>query len=660
MLTKYIGAFFDFSSRCVTLGPNLMVQSTLLIGTGLVIAGLLRGKGAVLQSVILRATLAAVILCPFVSLCLTAAGVGGLSFRWPRPESSVREAAHGADRRSYASQLVVIAEQYQPTRSEPIAGVGVIAVKSSLGRRVRCILDTTRAICLRVGARSAIAIAVLGLCAATGAGLIGATGGSPGPAGEREDVSQSSPSAPGDVPSLDQTKGKPAGYTESYQFGAYELEAGFTPDEAECILGQPLFITFSVKNLSDKAYGFFVGGDNRGSVRHNRFHITAADANGQPLKDPYSYNNFGGFGRDIVLEPGKTHTERLYLGFWCAFEKAGVYDVTCKRTLTADGRNSEYPPAPIVTTFKLTIHPFDRETMRGVIAGLGKKLREGDKEAVYEASLGLSEIDDEEVIPHLAESLTKGDFQNRLPAVKGLSRFSTQAAAEALIIALKDPDYAVGEAAGSALRKGNMTDKAVDVLLKELGNVQSSVRALAARALGYTGSERALDPLIRAMGDAKPAVGQAAAEALGKLGHKQALDPLRKRVEGADMGLRVAAAKGLLALGEPLRAEWLTPVIKNTTSVNDQNFHESIRLIRLYGGERAAAALIRCLDFDDATLKNAYNFFVMQGIEASPGGPKCFSLYHHDPNVDGTPEQIEENRKILDALKRWLAEFERR
>ncbi|MDP2898447.1 MAG: hypothetical protein Q8Q12_18060 [bacterium] len=214
-------------------------------------------------------------------------------------------------------------------------------------------------------------------------------------------------------------------YIRRYDVDGFELDAGFTPDKAECVFGEPVFVTFSAKNLSDKPYGFFVGGDNRGSVRHNRFRITAADSDGRPVKDPYSYDHHGGFGKDVILQSGESYTERLYLGFWCAFDKPGVYDVRCERTLTADGLEPKYPPVPIVTTFSLTIRPFDKEKVLDVIANLGRKLREGDEPAVYEATLALSEIDDEAVIPHLTVSLTKGDFQNRLPAVKGLSRFST-------------------------------------------------------------------------------------------------------------------------------------------------------------------------------------------------------------------------------------------
>lgn len=84
---------------------------------------------------------------------------------------------HGLDRRRYAHQLVDIAERYQPAPSEALAGMGVISLKSSLSRRVRRILDTTRALSLRIGTGTALVVVAVGLCGVLAGGLIGAEGG---------------------------------------------------------------------------------------------------------------------------------------------------------------------------------------------------------------------------------------------------------------------------------------------------------------------------------------------------------------------------------------------------------------------------------------------------------------------------------------------------
>lgn len=83
---------------------------------------------------------------------------------------------HGAERTSYARQLVEIAERLQPAWSAQTAGMGVVLLKSSLGRRVGRILDTSRGLSIRTGGRTLLAIAAAGLCGTMLVGLIGTRG----------------------------------------------------------------------------------------------------------------------------------------------------------------------------------------------------------------------------------------------------------------------------------------------------------------------------------------------------------------------------------------------------------------------------------------------------------------------------------------------------
>jgi len=444
--------------------------------------------------------------------------------------------------------------------------------------------------------------------------------------------------------------------TKTYEAGGAAFEVGFVPDETQIILGQSLFITFTATTRSEKSYRFFVGGDNRGSVRHNNFRITATDAHGKPVKDPYSYNNFGGFGKNIVLEPDRNYSERLFLGHWCAFDRPGLYTVTCKRILKDHGEEPRGEAVPVMSSFELTIAPFDAKQMRDVITGLGKKLRDGTEQDIFEASLALAAITDEQVIPHLALSLSRGDYQNKLPAIRALARFPSDASAQALLTALKDPDHAVRDAGGDALRKIEKLDQALQSLLPDLEHKSSSVRARAAQALGTTKAKGAFDALLKATHDSDPVVRHAAAIGLGTLGHNEALQSLEGYLKDEDMGMRVAASKGLRALGETLKPEWLTPVIRTVSDCNDQHFHEAIRLIRLYGGEEAALALVSCLNFDDPSPRNIRNTYLLWAIHASPGGPQRHYKFHSDSNTDGTAEQIEENRRTLAELRKWLQE----
>ena len=442
-----------------------------------------------------------------------------------------------------------------------------------------------------------------------------------------------------------------------YQGEGYALLAGFAPDKARCILGEPVFITFLVRNLSNKPYVFYTGGASRGSVRDNNFRITAADAAGKPVKDPHSYEHFGGFGGEVKLTLGQVYTNRLFLGHWCAFDRPGKYKVTCRRTLNEGSRNLTVIAAE--AGFSFEVLPADAEQLREIIAGLGRKLGAGDKQSLYEATLALSAIQDEQVIPHLAASLKSAEWQHKGMAVQALSRFSTDAAAEALCVAMKDPDHSLGAAAGQALKGMNKTDYAVDRLLVEFKKGTGADRAAVARALGWTRSRRTTKALVAAVADEDAAVRAAAAEAIGELGDWGQIETLKRCLKDEDMGLRVAAVKGLRALDQPVQAEWLTPVIRAVVDLNDQSFHEAIRLLRLYGKDQAARGLVSCLHFDNPLVNHGYNMFLILAIEAAKGGPKYYSKYHHDLNTKGTPEQIDQNRQVLAALKSWLAEQEK-
>lgn len=334
-------------------------------------------------------------------------------------------------------------------------------------------------------------------------------------------------------------------HAELYEAGGFSIEAGFVPDENQIILGQPLFITFTVSNQSESPFRFFIGGDNRGSIRHNNFRITAVDTLGNPVKDPYSYDNFGGMGRNVVLEYGESYSERLFLGHWCAFEEPGTYIVTCKRVLKDRGEEPRNEEVPVTSSFDLTIAPFKAERMRDIIAGWGKILRDGNEQDLYEASIALASIADEQVIPHLALSLSRGDSQNSLPAIRSLVQFPSEAAANALLVALKAPDYVVRDAGGDALRKINKLDYALRILLPDLKHESPSVRAETARALGATRAKGAFDALLKATHDSEPAVRCAAALGLGTLGYKEAIPRMVELTRSENTRVIRAASQAL-------------------------------------------------------------------------------------------------------------------
>ncbi len=77
-------AFLEVARVIAGFALTWLVQSTLIILTGLTLAWVLSRWGAAAQSIVYRATLAAIVLCPFFSWFLAASGVTGYSLTLPQ------------------------------------------------------------------------------------------------------------------------------------------------------------------------------------------------------------------------------------------------------------------------------------------------------------------------------------------------------------------------------------------------------------------------------------------------------------------------------------------------------------------------------------------------------------------------------------------------
>jgi len=453
-------------------------------------------------------------------------------------------------------------------------------------------------------------------------------------------------------------------FVKSYAAGEAVLEAGFVPDAQTIYLGQPFFITFTVENCTDKPYPFDIGGDSRGSPRANSFRITALGADGKEVRDPIGYNHFGGFVRSHVAVRGTNYTERLFLPLWCVFENPGDYTVTCRRTLETF-RQPRPPKVIIETAFTLKVIPFDATKQHELIAELGRKVREGKDSELQEATRALAFLHDEQVIPHLVASLAKGNYQGdyytHALAIDGLKNFKTPVAVDGLVFALHDRDRSVAGRAAEALQALGEIARAVDILLPKLADKNPIVRAQAAQALGWTRSPRASEPLAKLLADSEHSgkdrepVAYAAARALGQLFEPIANEALRSCMNSPDYGLRVAAAQGMELARRTIEPAWLTPVLRERDG-RHREFHEAIRLLRLYGGPKAARAMVECIDFDDPHTNSPRTMWLLLGAEYAAGGPKYYYRWKSDPNRTGSEEELASNRQVLIELKAWLKE----
>lgn len=424
--------------------------------------------------------------------------------------------------------------------------------------------------------------------------------------------------------------------------------AGFTPDAGQIIVGEPVFLTFSMTNRSPLPYKF-------SRVNNSGFSITAHDANGVSVKSTYSgLNDSNGAVRNVSIEPGKTFTARIFLNERCVFDKPGTYTVTAKAYL--DERNPQ-PPAfnwPLVTFFKLTVLPADPKSVKEVIEKWGRAVKTNGN--LWEAAQALAEINDPRTIPHLAALAAKG--VQPIQMVWALSKYKGDAAADALKLVLlhsAEYDYAA-VAAGEALRKAGQEDRIARALLPELSDADAKVRIKNALALSWTGSKLAFEPLCALLKDKNNSVRYAAADYLGRLKDTRSHDVLIKQLNDPDFALRVAAVTGLHALGETVQLEWVKPIILSGASSDEyhRTYYDAIKLLEYYGGKKAARGLASCINFNDPSLRHSYNMDLILALEATPDGPKYYYKWHGDPGKPETEEALNENRHILSEIKKWL------
>ncbi len=481
-----------------------------------------------------------------------------------------------------------------------------------------------------------------------------------------------------------------ATWLKPYVIGTQSLEAGFVPNKTTLVSGEPMFVTMVVRNLSDEVFAFGFGADYRGTGRHGRFKIEAKDAGGNTLADPLaqegrSPDDGGGLvmwrtarARDVAVETVQLATYRTFPG-------PGEYTVSCRFDLTPHWMNegNQKFNVPVVTSYKLTILPREPAHVQRVLDELFERSRQTGSAALTELVDTISSFGKGDAVPGFSKLITTGDTEHRIAAAAGLGKVTTAESLRVLLQARNDEQLSVRVAVVAAL--GQFTDKvAVQTLIRALSDADELIRTTAANSLGRSKTGDAVDALIQRLPDSTPAVGAAILRAMGATKSPRVFATLERSLGSEDDLLRRAALDGILNFpsGQGVRAllplvthanidfreavirtlaevykqaidpQWLVPVIKSrrgTRSIGD-----APRLLRLYTSDKAAPALLSCLDFENPDIRNYYNLTIIDNQLACNG---LAIPWIGDLNRDGTPEEIEQNRRTLKQIKTWVDHY---
>lgn len=157
----------------------------------------------------------------------------------------------------------------------------------------------------------------------------------------------------------------------------------------------------------------------------------------------------------------------------------------------------------------------------------------------------LGKLKEKRALGPLCKALGDKDTNVAVYAVMGLTGMEEEAVAPVIGVLEKSADYWSRQRAAKVL--GSIRDaRAVEPLIRALGDKEGLVRESAAEALGQIKDPRAIDPLLKGLpGEKYYPTGMKFAFALGRMGDARAVEPLIKLLAGQDEEVKQSAAYAL-------------------------------------------------------------------------------------------------------------------
>lgn len=215
-----------------------------------------------------------------------------------------------------------------------------------------------------------------------------------------------------------------------------------------------------------------------------------------------------------------------------------------------------------------------------------------------EAAVALGELGDPRAVPPLVMALKDPDRAVRDAAIRALEAIGSPSV-PALAQCLRDPDLSVQEAAASAL-SGIGDERIVEPLIEALESPDWIVRMYAAKGLGRIGDLRAIKPLCGLLQDQVKAVREDGAAALAALGD-QAVQILVDMLAESEWLTRLRAVEALGRAKSTLAVDSLLKLLAEDSDVAVRQ--DAARALGEIGDARAFEPLLRALE--DSRLRAA-------------------------------------------------------
>jgi hypothetical protein len=479
-----------------------------------------------------------------------------------------------------------------------------------------------------------------------------------------------------------------ATFLKPYSPGGQPINAGFVPNKTTLVLGEPIIATFIVDNPGDKPFTFEFAGDlagvTEGDVGLPAFQFAVIGPDGKPIAGPAGSGGFEGAVNAWTVRPHEQVAATLDLMKHRAVATPGKYEVsyTFDLTLNAYDEPKGNFNVPVLAKYDLTILPRNPANIQRVLDEYfteanqtrGLELRRlidtissfgqvsaiaqltamgttGDPEHRAAAATGLGKIADPVACAALLRINPDSSTDVRTAAIAALSAFSTDEAVAAVVRALHDPNPSIRKTAAASLGQIK-TDAAITALIDRLPKSDPELGAAVLRAMGQSQSPKVFPIIQKALVDKNGEIRHGALDAIANFPPDRAASVLRSlAATEPDLDFREAIV-GQLAetLHQPIEMDWLVPVIESRKQAD--SIGDASRLMRLYGGDQAAPALLSCLDFSNPAVRNYYNMVLVE--DQLPCEGSLAIPWIADLNRDGSAEETAQNSRTLRILKKWV------
>jgi hypothetical protein len=256
----------------------------------------------------------------------------------------------------------------------------------------------------------------------------------------------------------------------------WALEVRVVPERRTFMVGEPIYMTFKVRNSSVVDLLLPEGGDYRNRLgRPNRYRCVVQPRGGKPLPLVDSGPAFGGISSNRQLPAGGAFARELFLP-------------TCSRPLevirfTPNARPSWQLKGPRVTArASVTVTPTDAGRMGTLIQELGGLLLAANSEHARKAGQALATIHDPRAVAHWIKALETRGYGVKLQAIRALGAFKSDAALGGLKHCRADRNTNVRQTCAQALAE-SPHPKAWPALLSMKADSYQGVRLTVLHAL---------------------------------------------------------------------------------------------------------------------------------------------------------------------------------